>query len=324
MEVIRKVMNGLLICIWPLLWAACQSSDEAGEVIPNPVTPSVEEDDSAYRPLAKDAAVTQYEGYKLVWSDEFNVDGKPSSEWTYEEGFQRNEELQWYQSDNATVADGCLVIEGRREDVPNPNYVAGSNDWKVNREKASYTSSCVTTQNSFHFMYGRMEVRAKIPVTTGAWPAIWLLGNTWEWPMNGEIDVLEFYIKNGAPSILANACWSSNRLWTAVWDESVTPYTHFTSQDKNWADKFHVWRMDWDKEWIRIYLDEELLNEIDLSQTRNQGYEGNTENPFNTSHEGFGDYILLNLALGSNGGTPDVSYFPLHYLVDYVRVYQLN
>ena len=83
-----------------------------------------------------------------------------------------------------------------------------------------------------------------------------------------------------------------------------------------------MWRMDWDETAIRIYLDGELLNEVDLAKTQNQGYNGNHENPFNTSTAGFGHYILLNLAIGSNGGVPDDAKFPLHYYIDYVRVYQ--
>lgn len=277
-----------------------------------------------YYPTDKKAEAGSYEGYTLVWADEFNIDGRPGSDWTYEKGFVRNEELQWYQADNSTVKDGCLVIEGRKERVANPNYVAGSSNWKTKRMQAEYTSSCITTRYSRTFMYGRFEIRAKIPVAQGAWPAIWLLGNTWEWPMNGEIDILEYYIKNGAPAILANACWSSGQEWTAVWDESATPFTHFTDKDADWANKYHIWRMDWDKDYIRIYLDGELLNEIDLSQTKNQGFGGNNENPFNTRREGFGDYMLLNLAIGSNGGIPDDRAFPLKYKVDYVRVYQTD
>ena len=53
--------------------------------------------------------------YRLVWSDEFDVDGRPSKDWTFERGFVRNQELQWYQPQNAFVKDGCLVIEGRQE-----------------------------------------------------------------------------------------------------------------------------------------------------------------------------------------------------------------
>ena len=260
--------------------------------------------------------------YRLVWSDEFDVDGRPSKDWTFERGFVRNQELQWYQSENSYVKDGCLVIEGRREHRKNPNYEAGSNDWRKNREFIEYTSSSLTTRLSQQFLYGRFEVRAKIPVASGSWPAIWLLGNKWEWPNNGEIDMMEYYIKDGQPSILANACWGSSERWKAVWDSVVTLFSHFTEKDPDWADKFHIWRMDWDKDFIRLYLDDELLNEIDLSKTINGGYQGNIENPFSNSIPGFKHYLLLNLAIGSNGGEPDTTQFPLRYYIDYVRVYQ--
>ena len=260
--------------------------------------------------------------YRLVWSDEFDVDGEPSTERSYEYGFQSNEELQWYQSQNAKVKDGCLVIEAKKDFLINPHYEAGSSDWRKNREFIRYTSSCLTTRFSQQILYGRFEIRAKIPVASGAWPAIWLLGNKWEWPNNGEIDIMEYYIKDGQPSILANACWGSTEKWKAIWDSAVIPFTHFTEKDPYWADKFHIWRMDWDKEFIRIYLDDELLNEIDLSKTFNDGFEGNRENPFVNNVVGFGHYLLLNLAVGSNGGDPNDSQFPLRYYIDYVRVYQ--
>jgi beta-glucanase (GH16 family) len=64
----------------------------------------------------------QSEGYKLVWSDEFNRNGKPdTTNWRYEKGFTRNEELQWYQEENASCEKGMLVIEARKESKPNPN-----------------------------------------------------------------------------------------------------------------------------------------------------------------------------------------------------------
>ena len=263
----------------------------------------------------------QEKEYQLVWSDEFDVDGETSTDWSYESGFVRNEELQWYQSKNAYVKDGCLVIEGRKGYFNNPHYEAGSRDWRKNREFIRYTSSSLMTKFSQQFLYGRFEIRAKIPVASGAWPAIWLLGNKWEWPNNGEIDIMEYYIKDGQPSILANACWGSSERWKGIWDSAVIPFTHFTEKDPNWADKFHIWRMDWDKDFIRIYLDDELLNEIDLSKTFNEGFDGNRENPFTNDVIGFKHYLLLNLAIGSNGGKPDDSQFPLRYYIDYVRVY---
>lgn len=267
------------------------------------------------------------EGYKLVWHDEFDTDGRPASHWNYERGFVRNHELQWYQPDNAEVRDGCLIITGRIDSIPNPDYDPGSDDWRKQRQAARYSSSCLTTSDSFCFRYGRLEVRARIPVNEGAWPAIWTLGNRWEWPANGELDLMEFYRRreNGEPIILANACWQnphSTKRWDDVWDDSKTPYTHFTDKDPLWASKFHIWHMDWDPEYIRMYLDGELLNEIPLSQAENGGGSNHDVNPFSNDIEGFGAYILLNLAIGSTGGTPDDASFPLRYEIDYVRVYQ--
>lgn len=256
-----------------------------------------------------------------MWSDEFDVEGEPSKDWSFEFGFVRNEELQWYQSQNAKVKDGCLVIEAKKAFFSNPHFEPESSDWRKNREFIRYTSSSLMTKFSQQFLYGRFEIRAKIPVASGAWPAIWLLGNKWEWPNNGEIDILEYYIKDNQPSILANACWGSLERWKGVWDSVAIPFSHFTEKDLFGADNFHIWRMDWDKSFIRIYLDNELLNEIDLSKTQNQGYNGNTENPFSNDVIGFKHYLLFNLAIGSNGGEPDESQFPLRYYIDYVRVY---
>lgn len=129
--------------------------------------------------------------WKLIWSDEFNSDGKPSSDyWNYENGFVRNHESQWYQEDNANIKDGLLTIEGRHERVENSNYNKESKDWRRNRPYATYTSSSINTRGKFEFQYGKVEVRAKIPTPRGAWPAIWTLGSRMEWPSYGEIDII--------------------------------------------------------------------------------------------------------------------------------------
>jgi arabinogalactan endo-1,4-beta-galactosidase len=76
-------------------------------------------------------------GYHLAWSDEFDVDGAPDpASWSFERGFVRNHEDQRYQPDDARVAGGLLVIEARKEHVPNPDYQAGSSDWKRSRGEA--------------------------------------------------------------------------------------------------------------------------------------------------------------------------------------------
>jgi beta-glucanase (GH16 family) len=254
------------------------------------------------------------EGYQLVWNDEFSTNGRPSPEnWTYEEGFVRNKELQWYQRDNATCSGGVLTIEGRREKVSNSSYDPTSSDWKKNRPFAEYTSASIKSVGLREFLYGRFEIRAKIDVAKGAWPAIWTLGKAMEWPSCGEVDLLEYYIANGVPSILANVASGTSTRWNAKWNSKVTPLSYFTAKDPDWVNKFHVWRMDWTPDSINLYLDDELLNTTLLANTIN----ADGSQPFHQPQ-----YILLNLALGENGGDPSQSKFPITFQVDYVRVYQ--
>lgn len=252
-------------------------------------------------------------GMKLIWNDEFNTNGKPGPNyWRHENGFVRNQETQWYQADNAIVKDGVLLIEGRKEAIKNPNYDAGSTDWRKNREYSEYTSASIQTRGFKHWLFGRVEVRARIDTTMGAWPAIWTLGINKPWPSNGEIDIMEFYRVKGVPTILANVAWGTNKQYVAKWDEAKIPLEKFTAKDKDWVKKFHVWRMDWDKEAISLYLDDELLNTTLLTETIN----ADGSNPFLEEQ-----YLLLNLALGgTNGGKPTKDL--IKYEVDYVRIYQ--
>lgn len=256
---------------------------------------------------------SEKDGYRLVWNDEFNSEGKPdSASWSYEYGFVRNDELQWYQPENANSANGVLVIEGEKEKVENEFYDKSSSDWRKNRNFADYTSASINTRGKKAFQYGIIEVRAKIDTAMGMWPAIWTLGVSKRWPANGEIDIMEYYQVNDKGSILANAAWANEKM-NAVWDGEKIPISHFVEKDPDWPQKFHIWKMDWTEESIKLYLDDELLNEVDLEKTLNaDGF-----NPFHQPH-----YILLNLAIGSNGGNPSATGFPRRYEVDYVRVYQ--
>jgi beta-glucanase (GH16 family) len=249
-------------------------------------------------------------GYTLVWADEFNNDGWPDPRnWTYERGFVRNQEQQWYQADNAVVKGGQLVIEARREARPNPQYEAGSPDWRRNRTVSEYTSSSINTRGLHSFQYGRFEMRARIDIRAGMWPAFWTLGDAGRWPANGEIDIMEFYRGN----VLANVAWADSA-GKAVWDDSRTPVASLGGAE--WASRFHVWRMDWDANEIRLYVDDRLLNTTDVRAAAKGG--GGARNPLQQPH-----YLLLNLAIGGmNGGDPSATTFPARYEIDYVRVYQ--
>lgn len=266
---------------------------------------------SLYPGLARSADSSTSE-YRLVWADEFEEVGEPNPEnWTYERGFVRNRELQWYQPENAVCKDGRLIIVGRRERKPNPNYEKGSRDWKKSRKQIEYTSSCLVTKGLHSWKYGRFEIKARIKAQDGLWPAIWFLGVEGEWPSNGEIDLMEYY----RGQIHANACWGTEKRWKAKWDSMKKPVNSFG--DPEWDQKFHVWRMDWDSNRIQLYLDDQLLNTIDVTKTINPTDRG-PKNPFRQPH-----YLLINLAIGGHaGGDPSKTKFPTNYEIEYVRVFQ--
>ncbi|WP_281635443.1 glycoside hydrolase family 16 protein [Flavobacterium marginilacus] len=255
----------------------------------------------------------KYKGYHLIWNDEFTIDGTPDKKnWNYEEGFVRNNENQWYQKENAYCQTGFLIIEAKKESRKNPDFVSYNHkDWRKKKDSIKITSSCLITQGKHSWKYGRFEMRAKIPVSKGMWPAFWTLGIEGNWPANGEIDIMEYY----TGKILANAAWKSDKQDTA-WDSKTVPLSDF--KDSSWADEFHIWRMDWDAQSIKLYVDNQLLNEIDVKGTVQNAAQKIL--PFQQPH-----YLLVNLAVGGdNGGQYTAENFPSKYIIDYIRVYQKN
>ena len=112
-------------------------------------------------------------GWRLVWSDEFNYVGPPdATKWGYEEGYVRHNELQYYtvnRLENARADGHNLLIELRKE-TPDSFLPTSIND-----EWHRYTSASVNTRNTASWIYGRFEIRAKMPQGKGTWPAIWFL-----------------------------------------------------------------------------------------------------------------------------------------------------
>ena len=259
------------------------------------------------------------EGMELVWSDEFSVNGRPDPKnWTYETGYVRNHEAQWYRPESAEVKDGFLVItaEHHKQPLSNPRgngrrfgFGGGGDNRPI-----EYTSACLITKGLQSFQYGRIEARIKAPLTEGSWPAFWTLGISESWPSCGEIDIFEYYKE----TVLANFCWSSNKgQWTAEWNTVRNPLSKFTKDDPEWANKFHVYSMDWDENRIVLSVDGVAVNDSAIDKVKNARYRS-LENPFRQPH-----YLLVNLALGGdNGGDVTKMTFPAYMYVDYVRVYQ--
>jgi beta-glucanase (GH16 family) len=248
--------------------------------------------------------------WKLVWSDEFNYSGLPDpNKWDYEEGFVRNNEMQYYtraRLENAHVGHGVLTIEGRKEAWKNPVYTLGAHDWQTARASAAYTSACLVTRHKFSWTYGRIEVRAKLPAGKGVWPAIWLLGDnidTMGWPACGEIDLME-YVGHTPQYIWGTLHYSHNGEHASSGGKLL-----LTSP----TTAFHKYAIEWSPERIDFFVDSTKYHAVALDVAGS-----GADNPFRKPQ-----YLLINLALGGDwGGAIDDTRFPQKYVIDYVRIYQ--
>lgn len=253
--------------------------------------------------------------WKLVWSDEFDKDGLPDRDkWSYEEGFVRNRELQYYTTnrmENARVEGGFLIIEARKEKFPNPRYRADAPErrWQQRREHADYTSASLTTQGRASWTYGRIEARAKVPSGRGTWPAFWTLGTNMRdvgWPACGEIDILE-YVGHEPGVVHANV---HTRGFNHARGNGRGARLSVPDAEK----EFHVYAVEWTPDKLEFFVDDRSYFTL-----KNDGT-GVDSWPFNAPQ-----YLIVNLAIGGEWGAQkgvDDAIFPQRYIVDYVRVYQ--
>lgn len=239
--------------------------------------------------------------YELVWSDEFDYEGAPDeTKWGYDIGGSGwgNHELQYYtEGDNATVKDGYLIIEARKEEY-------GQKD---------YTSARLITKGKGDWLYGKIEVRAKLPSGKGTWPAIWMLPTDWaygSWPASGEIDIMEHV---GYDQGRVHASVHTQSFYHSIGTQKTgTVYSGDVSEE------FHVYTLEWLPDQILVSMDGEEIFSFHPSKYRYQPtYK---EWPFDKRM-----HLLLNLAIGGDWGGAmgvDDDICPCQLLVDYVRVYQ--
>ncbi len=235
----------------------------------------------------------------LIWSDEFDYTGLPtSSKWNMETGGNGwgNNELQYYtnRETNAKVENGFLTITAQKEDYGG----------------RAYTSARITTQNKFDVKYGKIEARIKLPYGKGIWPAFWMLGANFSsvgWPGCGEIDIMEMVGgENGDNTVYSTLHWLGSSGHADYGDSYTLPSGIF-------ADDFHVFSVIWDSQSIRGFVDDIEYFVIDI-----------TPGELSEFHNNF--FIILNCAVGGNWpGSPDpTTVFPQEMVIDYVRVYSLQ
>ena len=241
----------------------------------------------------------------LAWSDDFNGENGSSPDparWTFEIGGNGwgNQELEYYtgRPQNARIEHGHLVITARREAYTGADGVS-----------RGYTSARLKTQGKFSITYGRIEARIKIPRGWGVWPAFWMLGSDIDqvgWPQCGEIDIMENIGREPATvhGTIHGPGYSGDKGIGAP----------FTLPGGRFADRYHVFAVEWEPHQIRFYVDRKLYatrTPADLPKGAKWVY----DQPF---------FLLLNFAVGGSWpGPPDSStLFPQQMLVDYVRVYR--
>jgi beta-glucanase (GH16 family) len=234
-----------------------------------------------------------------VWGDEFNTPGLPdTAKWTYEVGKLRNDELQYYtvkREENARIQDTVLIIEARKE-----AYMG-----------ANYTSASLISRFKGDWLYGKFEIRAKVPGGKGTWPAIWMMPTDNEyggWPKSGEMDIMEY------------VGWDVSRLHFTAHFEGTNGSGHqssgtsvYTAQPYN---KFITYTFVWSPTKLEWYGDNKLF------YTYTKKADDPRVWPFDKMF-----YMILNLAYGGTWGGQngvDDTKLPHQFLIDYVRVYQLQ
>jgi len=239
----------------------------------------------------------QAQDWELTWSDEFDYSGMPdNSKWDYEEGKIRNNESQYYtraRAENAKVDGGMLVIEALSESY----------------KGAKHTSASVTTKGKKQFLYGRIEVRAKLPTGVGMWPAIWMLGvNIPEigWPSCGEIDIME-NVGYDPDTIHAN-------VHTKAYNHAIgTNKGNRINIDAPYKD-FHIYAVEWFEDHMDFFVDDQQYFRFENEN------KSSAEWPFDKPH-----YLILNIAVGGSWGGKygiDEAIFPQKMMIDYVRYYE--
>jgi beta-glucanase (GH16 family) len=240
-----------------------------------------------------------YPGYTLVWSDEFNGNNLDLSAWNQEigngSGGWGNNELEYYTNSlkNCFLSNGNLIIEARKEAIGGFNY----------------SSTRMTTQGKKTFKFGRIDIRAKLPVSKGMWPALWMLGSNISsvgWPACGEMDIMELVGSN--PGRVR-----STMHWKSASGTHLSKGADYNLPSGDYSQQFHVFTMIWSQDEIKNYVDDKLILTTSVTDVGAASY------PFNAPQ-----FFIFNVAVGGDWpGPPDANtLFPQRMFVDYVRVFQ--
>ena len=284
--------------------------------------------------------IDQAAEYSYVWEDDFNGQELDQDIWGYELGRVRGNEQQHYtdSKDNVFLRDGNLVLKvtDRKLEDQYLNPVGSA------ARKVKYDSGSVRTSGKKEFLYGRIEMKAKLPKGKGAFPAFWTLGADFNldgdissrqgygWPACGEIDIMEM-IGGTIRTDETNEGKQSNKVVYATphfyyangdadKDGSYSPYELGRSigMDDDFNDDYHIFGINWSEDRIEWYLDGEIYStiEYDQSDARIRALQACFNKP---------QYIQMNLATGGNWAKNAGDHLAddnTEFVIDWVRYYQ--
>jgi beta-glucanase (GH16 family) len=238
--------------------------------------------------LATLAMAQDKPGWKMIWSDEFTGPAINTSKWSFETGpVNVNSELEYYSnaSKNAFIDSGSLVLRAIKESQGGRNY----------------TSAKMITRMKGDWLYGRIEVRAKLNKGKGMWPAIWMMptDNAYGgWPSSGEMDIMEL-LGHQPAKVYGTVHWNSGGHQQQGSSKTLASGT--------FADDYHTFGYEWESNAQRWFIDDV------------QYFATAKGKPFDKRF-----YLILNVAVGGGWpGNPDnTTVFPNDMSVDFVRVYQ--
>ncbi len=247
-------------------------------------------------PDAADTAGIHDSGWKLSWNEEFNNGYIDTAVWNWNPAQNRNGELGYFtnRSQNSFMENGNLVIQSLKED-----YMG-----------SQYTSAELTTSGKKNFLYGKIEMYAKLPSGKGAWPAFWMLGESGAWPACGEVDIIEMLGGPNDGGAKGENIANGTLHWSNSAGNHVGAGSHYTLPEGKFTDGYHTIGIIWSHNKMRWYIDDVIYREADI-----------TAEDMTEFHSPM--YLLLNTSVGGSWpGSPDNStVFPMRYYIDYVRYY---
>lgn len=277
-------------------WFSIKLTDITNATVVSPtIKVTIENDDTYQATATADGYITpsSYPGMTLVWSDEFDASVLNTTDWNYETGgggWGNNEwEIYTNSTDNSFLQDGLLNIKATKHPY-----------------NGNYYSARLTTKGKKEFTYGRIDIRAKMPIGKGIWPALWMLGGNISsvgWPACGEIDIMEYL---GHEPLKVHG--------TAHYNDGGHKYkggSYTVPEAENLHEKFHVFSIIWQENSIEWFIDYRRYYTVTSSTVKFDAFN-------------LPQFFIFNVAVGGNWpGYPDATtQFPQTMLVDYVRVFQ--